>query len=128
MVRGEFSIGKVVTSNIVEIFPHENGEYWWKAKISIITIDEVAGREKKINNYFLIAADNIEDATKRLKKGLDYVLVPFEITAISISPIVDVFPYFGENKAIPSNLKPIEKDEFVGKVVYDDDDEEIGPY
>lgn len=123
MIRGEFIIGKVVTSNIVEIFPYEDGQFWWKAKISIITIDENAGKEKKINSYFLIAADKIEDATKRLREGLNYVLVPFEITAISISPIVDVFPYFGNDTSIPSNLKPISKQEDDLEEIYNSDDE-----
>lgn len=96
MVRGEFTIGKVVTSNIVEIFPHETGEWWWKAKISIVTIDENAGREKKINSYFLIAADDLKQALQRLEEGLSYVLVPYQPISIAISPIVDVFPYFEE--------------------------------
>lgn len=112
MIRGEFTIGKVVTSNIVEIFPHEYGEWWWKAKISIVTIDEHSGKEKKINNYFLVAANDLKQALQRLKEGLSYILVPYQVTSISISPIVDVFPYFGEQgMPIPSNLKPIEKNQ-----------------
>jgi len=94
MVRGEFVVGKVSESNIVEIFAHETGEYWWKGKMQIVTIDEKAGKEKKINNYFLIAADNIEQAMERMKEGLAYILVPYEVTSLSLSPIVDVFPYF----------------------------------
>lgn len=121
MVRGEFTIGKVVTSNIVEIYPYEDGEWWWKAKISIVTIDEKAGKEKKINNYFLVAADDIEQAVKRLKEGLSYILVPYSTASISISPIVDVFPYFDENNAIPNNLKPIVKEDL--EEVYNADDE-----
>lgn len=108
MIRGEFSIGKVAESNIVEIFPHETGEYWWKGKMQITVIDENAGKEKRVNNYFLIAADNIEEAMERMKEGLAYILVPYEVTAISLSPIVDVFPY-EEIDVIPSNLKPIEE-------------------
>ena len=111
MVRGEFTIGKVSTSNIVEIFPHETGEYWWKAKIGIVTIDEAAGREKKINSYFLIAADDIKQSLQRLEEGLAYILIPYRIDMLVISPIVDVFLYFGEGREpIPSNLKPIVKE------------------
>lgn len=126
MVRGEFTIGKVVTSNIVEIFPHEDGEWWWKAKISIVTIDEHAGKEKKLNNYFLVAANDAKQALQRLEEGLSYILVPYQVTSISISPIMDVFPYFGEQgMPIPSNLKPIEKNEDDElKEVYNSDEEE----
>lgn len=122
MVRGEFSVGKVVTSNIIEIFAHETGEYWWKAKISIVTIDENAGKEKKINSYFLVAADNLKEALNRLEEGLSYILVPYQITALTLSAIVDVFPYFGENKAIPVNFIPIVKEQ-PEEVVYNSDNE-----
>lgn len=93
-VRGEFVIGKVVTSNIVEVFPHEDGQFQWKAKINIVTIDERAGKEKVVSNFFLVEADDIEEALKRLKEGLSYVLVPYVTTGLVISPIVDVIPYF----------------------------------
>ncbi len=120
MVRGEFIIGKIAESNIIEIFPHETGEFWWKGKISIVTIDEKAGKEKVINNFFLVAADDLEQALKRLKEGLSYVQVPYQITSLVLSNIVDVYPYFDENKAIPSNLKPIVKE----NVVYNSEEDE----
>lgn len=91
MIRGEFVIDKISKSRIVEIFPHADGEFWWKGKISIVTIDEKAGKEKVINNFFLVAADDLEQALKRLKEGLSYILVPYQVTALTLSPIVDVF-------------------------------------
>jgi hypothetical protein len=110
MIRGEFAVENIKKSNIIEIFPFESGEWWFKAKITLVAIDENAGKEKKINNYFLVAADDIKEALKRLEESLSYILVPFQITSIAISPIVDVFPYFASDSAIPSNLKPIAKD------------------
>lgn len=116
-IRGEFIVDKISKSRIVEIFPHEDGEYWWKGKISIVTIDENAGKEKVVNNFFLVAADDLEQALERLKEGLSYILVPYQITALTLSPIVDVFPYFGEKAAIPNNLIPMEeaKDRLLGE-------------
>lgn len=109
MVRGEFIVDNIKKSNIVEIYPHEDGEWWFKARIGIITIDEKAGKEKKINNYFLVAADDIKQALQRLEDGLSYILVPYQTTSLAICNIVDVFPYFGDsaNQPIPSNLKPL---------------------
>jgi hypothetical protein len=110
-VRGEFMVENIKKSNIIEIFPHEVGEWWFKAKIGIVTIDEKAGKEKKINNYFLVAADDIKQALQRLEEGLSYILVPFQTTSLSVSPIIDVFPYFADNinSPIPSNLIPLSK-------------------
>ena len=94
MIRGEFKIEKIAKSNIIEIFPHETGEWWFKVKISIVTIDEKVGREKKMNNYFLVAADDIDQALSRTKDGLSYILIPYSILSIAQSSILDVFPYF----------------------------------
>jgi hypothetical protein len=122
MVRGEFIVDNIKKSNVVEIFPHENGEWWFKAKIGIVTIDENAGKEKKINNYFLVAADDIKQALQRLEEGLSYVLVPYQTTSLAVSTIVDVFPYFADdvNKPIPSNLKPLK--EVSKQPVFEDED------
>ncbi|WP_159522935.1 DUF4494 domain-containing protein [Sunxiuqinia indica] len=99
LVRGgEFQIDNIKKSNIIEIFPHDDGEFWFKAKVSLVTIDEKAGKEKKINNYFLVAADDLKQAQQRLEKGLSYVLVPIMETALALSPIVDVFPYFKDEE------------------------------
>ncbi len=114
LVRGgEFYIDNIKKSNIIEIFPHDNGEYWFKAKIGIVTIDEKAGKEKKINNYFLIAADDFKQALLRLEEDLSYILVPIQISAMNLSTIVDVFPYFKDevNEPLPPHLKRIESEE-----------------
>lgn len=125
MVRGEFVVDNIKKSNIVEIFPHEDGEWWYKAKIGIVTIDENAGKEKKINNYFLVAADDIKQALQRLEEGLSYILVPYQTTSLAVCNIVDVFPYFGDdaNQPIPSNLKPLK--EVTKPQVFEDEDLDV---
>lgn len=125
MVRGEFIVDNIKKSNIVEIFPHEDGEWWYKAKIAIVTIDENAGKEKKINNYFLVAADDIKQALQRLEDGLSYILVPYQTTSLAVCNIVDVFPYFGDdaNQPIPSNLKPLK--EVTKPQVFEDEDLDV---
>lgn len=109
MVRGEFVVKKISASNIIEIFPHKDGQWWYKVRIAIVVIDEEKGKEKKVNNYFLVAADDIQQALDRTKEGLSYILVPYSVTSITLTNIVDVFPYFEDeaSQQIPSNLKPI---------------------
>ena len=108
MVRGEYNIDNIRKSNIIEIFPADSGEFWYKAKISLVTIDEKAGKEKKINNFFLIAADDLKEALSRLEEGLSYMVVPYYVTGLNLSNIVDVFPYSGSKSIqVPGNLKPV---------------------
>ena len=125
MVRGEFMVDNIKKSNIVEIYPHENGEWWYKARIGIVTIDEKAGKEKKINNYFLVAADDLKQALQRLEEGLAYVLVPYQTTSLAICNIIDVFPYFEDkvNAKIPSILKPLK--EVTKTPVFEDEDLDV---
>lgn len=98
MVRGEFVVKQITQTNIVEIFPNEVGGCFYTGKISIVAIDEKAGKEKKINESFLIEAQDFKHALKAFETGLSYILVPFEITSLSVSNIVDVFPYFESDK------------------------------
>ncbi|WP_372774934.1 DUF4494 domain-containing protein [Mangrovibacterium sp.] len=109
IIRGEFQIDNIKKSNIVEIYPAESGEFWYKARIAIVTIDEKAGKEKKVNNYFLVAADDFKEALQRLEEGLSYILVPYHTTSMTLSNIVDVFPYFADDQKqqVPPHLKPV---------------------
>lgn len=94
MVKGgEFTIDTITKPRIAEVFPFDNGEWWWKATINLVTIDEEAGKEKRIKTHYLIMADDIKEAIKRLDESLDYLVIPYVVTAIVVSPIVDVFPY-----------------------------------
>lgn len=97
IIRGEFHIDSIKKSNVIEIFPAEAGQFWFKAKITIISIDEKAGKEKKVTNNFLVAGDDLEEARKRLEEGLSYILIPYAAISIALSPIVDVYPYFVKN-------------------------------
>jgi len=125
MVRGEFIVDNIKKSNIVEIYPHDDGEWWFKARIGIVTIDEKAGKEKKINNYFLVAADDIKQALQRLEEGLSYILVPYQTNSLAVCNIVDVFPYFEDvvDKKIPSNLKPLSQ--VTKPKVFEDEDLDV---
>lgn len=99
ITSGEFQVTNIKKSNVTEIINKEEGEWYFKAKISLVTIDEEAGKEKKINNYILIMADDLDQATKRLHEGLSYMLIPYTVSSVTISPIEEVFPYDIESAA-----------------------------
>ena len=109
MIHGDFILTNISKSNISELFPNENGDRWFKAKTSFVTLDEESGKEKKSNNYMLVEANNVKDAYEFLTEGLSDMLVPFEIPSVTESPIMDVFPFFKDevNEEIPANLKPM---------------------
>lgn len=106
---GEFAIVDIKKSRIAEVFPYENGEWWFKATINLVTVDEEAGKEKKIKTNYLIMADDIKEALARLDESLEYLLIPFVTTALAVSPIVDVFPYDPSEAVVPEGFVPAEK-------------------
>jgi len=109
MIHSDFIVTNISKSNISELFPNENGDRWFKAKTTFVTVDEESGKEKKSNNYMLVEANNVKDAYEYLTEGLSDMIVPFEIPSVTESPIMDVFPFFKDevNEEIPENLKPI---------------------
>jgi hypothetical protein len=108
---GEFTIVDIKKSRIAEVFPFENGEWWFKATINLVTVDEEAGKEKKVKTYYLIMADDIKEALARLEESLNYLVIPFVTSAITVSTIVDVFPYDPAESQIPEGFVPVEKEE-----------------
>lgn len=108
MVRGEFTVTDIKKSKISEVFPFENGEWWYRVTINLVTVDEEAGKEKKLRTFYLIMADDIQEALARLEESLSFLVVPYVITSINVSNIVDVFPYAPAEAVIPPHLRPLE--------------------
>ncbi len=108
---GEFSVVDIKKSRIAEVFPFENGEWWFKATINLVTVDEEAGKEKKLRTYYLIMADDIKEALARLDESLGYLVIPYVTSALAVSTIVDVFPYDPSEAQVPEGFVPVEKEE-----------------
>ncbi|MCU4176676.1 DUF4494 domain-containing protein [Carboxylicivirga sp. N1Y90] len=114
MIRGEFIVTNIRKANYTEIFPNDDGDRWFKSKISYVSVDENSGKEKKISNQILVMANDVKHAFDKIHEGMNGMTVDFDINAIAESPILDFFPYFkGDevNEEIPANLRPIEREE-----------------
>lgn len=117
MVKGgEFQIVDIKKSRIAEVFQYDDGEWWFKATINLVTVDEEAGKEKKIKAQYLIMADDIKEALARLDESLEYLVIPFVASALAVSTIVDVFPYDPAEAQIPEGYVPVEKEEEVNPI------------
>ncbi len=110
MVKGEFSVTDIKKSRIAEVFPYENGEWWFKATINLVTIDEEAGKEKKLRTLYLIMADDIQEALTRLDESLSFMVIPYVVSSLAVSTIVDVFPYEPSESLIPQGYSPVQEE------------------
>lgn len=92
-VRGEFLVTSISKTDFADIFHYDDAEDWYKCKVSYITEDADSGKEKKVNNNFLVSAHSVKEAYDRIEESLKGLMVTFEIPMISITPIVEIYPY-----------------------------------
>lgn len=107
IIRGEFNVISISRTEIHDIFGYDDSDVWYKAIISYASETEEGSKSKNIKQNFLISAHSIEDAYNRIKESLSTLMVDFTIPVISLSPIVEVFPYT-ENLDKEISRRPIE--------------------
>lgn len=106
-ISGEFTVTNIRKANYTDIFPNEDGDRWYKCKVTFMSIDESAGKEKKVANQMLVLASGVKDACDKIEKGLEGMTVDFEIVAVAESPIMDFFPYFTDDAEVGSKGKKL---------------------
>ena len=93
---------------LANLFAYEEGEKWFKCKVIYFSVDEKSGKEKKVVNYMLVNAGDINQALDRITESLRTMLIPYETTDINLTQILDVFPYTAEDEPeVPDNLRPL---------------------
>lgn len=120
-----FKITNIKVANYTEIFPNENGDRWFKCKVSLITLDEEKGMERRTNIYVLVQANDVKNAYDNLIEQFADSVSDFSIPVIQESPIIDIFPFFDgeepleEPKVIYDNA--VENDEILEEEYFDDE-------
>lgn len=104
----DFSVTKINPMRLADMFPYEDGENWFKAKVVYLSVDEKSGKDKKVVNYMLVNADGIEQAMSRIFESLRTMLIPYELTDLNQTKILDVIPYVAE-KSMDEVLEEIAK-------------------
>lgn len=105
-----FLVANMTRAKYADIFFHDEGDRWYKSKITFISIDESKGVEKKSSCFMLTQADSLEKALETLHADLKEMASDFQVVAIQETPIMDIFP-FDANAILPDNLKPLPKED-----------------
>lgn len=98
-VSGSFVVKNIKSANYTDLFFYDDGNWWYKCKVTFVTIDEEAGREKKVANQMLVMADDVKQAHERIDESMQGMTVDYEIEAVAKSNIQDVFAYDLEEAA-----------------------------
>ncbi|HSD15017.1 MAG TPA: DUF4494 domain-containing protein [Flavobacterium sp.] len=126
-ISEEFKITTISVANLAEIHPFENCDRWFKSKVSLVSYDEESGKERKATMYLLIQGNDIKEAFDNTNTALNNTMGDYTITAISESPIMDVFPYFGGDEEGLEQLerfnalkaKPVKETEMVDDMEFE---------
>lgn len=92
-IRGEFLVTSIAKTDFADIFHYDDAETWYKCKVSYVSEDADSGKEKKVNNNFLVSAHNAKEAYERIEESLKGLMVTYEIPMIQLTPIIEIFPY-----------------------------------
>ena len=92
-ISGEFKVKDIKRARLAEVFLDEDGEKYYKAKVSFITLDERSGREKRTPTYMLVQASTLEDARTRLDEGMKGTMADYVVEGITETKLLDVFTY-----------------------------------
>lgn len=127
-----FKITNIKVANYSELFPSEHGDRWFKCKVSLVTLDEDKGLERRTNTYVLVQALDVKDAYEYLTEQFQDTVSDYSIPSITESPIIDIFPFFdGDeepvNTEVPANLTPVSEIEDEEEETFEEnvDDQEI---
>ena len=133
VIKGEFNVVGITRTELHDIFAYDDADVWYKVKVTYEAEGDDEEKKKKISQIFLVSAHSVKDAYDRIKESLSSLMVDFQIPSITISPIVEIFPYH-ENLDREIERKPILTEEDIqtkGKVFSapgtDIDDDELLP-
>lgn len=90
---GEFTVANIKRCKIAELFFNEDGDKWYRCKINLLAIDENKGVEKRIPQTYMVQASDLKDAVDKLFKGMEGTLGDYELTAVTETALLDVYPY-----------------------------------
>lgn len=90
LISGEFLVKGISNVNYADIIMGE-GDRWYKGKVSFVSIDENAGREKMVSHNVLVQADDVKQAYDNIQEAFKGMTVDYTIASVADSNIMDVF-------------------------------------
>ena len=90
-ISGDFTVSAVRRRNYDNVIESGEGDYFYRVKLIIITIDEKTAAEKKNNLFLLVQADDLETALYDVKEYMRGSVEDWNFHTIAETPILDVF-------------------------------------
>lgn len=108
-IKGEFSVTNISRADYHDIFQYDDADVWYKCKVVYESASEDGDKNKKVSQNFLVSANSVKEAYDRIEESLADLMVDFVIPTISVSPIIDIFPYTEE---LDKEISRVSKEEY----------------
>lgn len=89
-VKDSFDILAEAVAPYKEVFIFDEGENFYKVKVQEPYLDD-SGNEKKTNHYYLLNADSVEQAGKRIAEAYGNSVKDYTVAAIIDQKTLEVF-------------------------------------
>jgi len=89
----EYNLLSCKKTNLSDVVIDESKDNFFKTKVSYISFDEDSGKQKKINEVFLVQADSLKETLSKMEARLVGSIVDWEIPNITKTNIVEFFQY-----------------------------------
>lgn len=89
-ITGEFEVCACAKRNYQELIGSNNGERFYKVKVSFITFDEKTAKEKVTSNNILVQADDISSALLKIEMSMKMSFVDYVVDSVADTKYVDV--------------------------------------
>ena len=86
LIFGDCEVPSCKKVQYYDLIPAANGEYWYKARVELITVENDKETRKAVS--ILVQADTVLDALHTLKQHL--ASLDCEVIGLAKSPVVDV--------------------------------------
>lgn len=93
LIRGEFIVTGIARTEVHDIFDYQDSDTWYKCKIKFESEGDEGQKSKKVTQDFLVTAHSVKDAHDRLRESLGGMMIDFTIPQVSVSPIVEIYPF-----------------------------------
>lgn len=90
-ISGDFTVSAVRRRNYDNVIESGEGDYFYRVKLIIITIDEKTAAEKKNNLFLLVQADDLETALYDVKEYMRDSVDDWNFHTITETSILDVY-------------------------------------
>ena len=89
---------------------------WFECKVKYIKIDETSGREKKVNEPYLVDAVSFTEAENRIYQELEQMIRgDFQVTNMRKANYSDIFPIENADRWFKCKVSYVAVDEGAGK-------------